>query len=335
MSAETIRRFACFGGACAVVVAGDGPAGRADEAAARAERRMRDWHARFSRFEPDSELSELNRDPRITVPVSAVMVRLIRTAVAAARATGGLVDPTLLASLRAAGYRRSRGALGGPASVELAAALAAAPPRRPATPRGDARWREISVDARSGTVTRPPGLELDLGGVAKGVFGDILAIALAGHDSFAVDACGDLRVGGCRTRPRPVQVAAPSADRGDLGGPAILHTFEIQSGAIATSGIGRRAWSDPDGRPAHHLLDPGRGLPAFTGIVQATALATTGAEAELRAKAALLSGPRMAPAWLPDGGALVADDGTVTVIDPTPALAGGGESADVDAAVAA
>ena len=58
----------------------------------------------------------------------------------------------------------------------------------------------------------------------------------------------------------------------------------------------------------------------FTGLVQVTALATTGLEAELRAKAALLSGPARAAEWLPDGGATVDDDGVVTVFAASTAL---------------
>jgi thiamine biosynthesis lipoprotein len=310
VSSEAITRFRCFGGECAVLVCS---AGRANESLVRTRRRMLEWHDQFSRFEPDSEISRLNRDPRESVPVSAVMLRLLRTATEAARITGGLVDPTLLVELRAAGYRCSLDTGGGPDTVALADALAdalaCAPPRRPATPRADTRWREIAVDTRAGTVTRPPGLELDLGGIAKGVFGDILAGGLAHLDSFAVDAAGDVRFGGRNTLPRTIAVTAPAGDG------IVLHTFDLQEGAVATSGIGRRAWSDADGHPAHHLLDPGSGRPAFTGLVQVTALAATGAQAEVRAKAALLAGPQRARAWLTDGGALVADDGTVTVIE--------------------
>jgi len=68
--------------------------------------------------------------------------------------------------------------------------------------------------------------------------------------------------------------------------------------------------SPNDRRIAHHLLDPSTGRPAFTGVVQATALAPTALEAELRAKCAVLSGPEAAPSCLPDGGLLVLDDGT-------------------------
>jgi thiamine biosynthesis lipoprotein len=95
---------------------------------------------------------------------------------------------------------------------------------------------------------------------------------------------------------------------------AVLHSYRAAAGAFATSGIGKRAWLDRHGRPAHHLLDPGTGRPAFTGLVQATARAPTAAEAEVRSKAALLSGPEGARAWLPDGGVIVFDDGRHLVV---------------------
>jgi len=313
MSDDSISLFTCFGGRCGVFVSGRGPSGDAAQATALVQERMLTWHDQFSRFEPDSELSALNRDPRETVPASPMMLRLVAAAIHAARLTGGLVDPTLLGELEAAGYRRSLGALGGPTGLEIRRALEAAPPRRPGTPRSDARWRDIRLDRRAGTISRPPGLRIDLGGVAKGTFGDLLSTVLAGYDSFAVDAAGDVRFGGRHTLPRPITVTAPT-------GGTVLHTFELQAGAAATSGIGRRAWSDADGRPAHHLLDPSTGRPAFTGLVQVTALATTGLEAELRAKAALLCGPDRAPEWLPDGGVTIDDAGVVTVYPASAAL---------------
>ena len=158
-------------------------------------------------------------------------------------------------------------------------------------------------------VTRPPGLRLDSGGVVKGMFGDVLAQELGGHESFAVDAAGDVRIGGAGGLLRPVRVASPFDD-------SVLHVFELSRGAAATSGIGRRSWLDPKGRPAHHLLDPATGRPAFTGIVQVTALAPSALEAEALSKAALLSGPAGASAWLRHGGVVVYDNGTFNVIEP-------------------
>ncbi len=302
---EVVQRFECFGGRCAVLVRGRGPAGSSREAATRSARRMLQWHAQFSRFDPASELCALNADPREAVPVSPMMARFLEAALDAASATGGLLDPTLVDEINAAGYERHFGGT----SLPLRDALRSAPRRRPAAPSARSRWREIRVERRSGTVTRPRGVRVDSGGVAKGLFADVLASSLHAHDSFAVDAAGDLRLGGTDARQRDVRVASP------LDG-SILHTFWLSRGAAATSGITKRSWLDRDGRPAHHLLDPASGRPAFTGVLQVTALAPTGVGAEALAKAALLSGHEHALRWLLHGGLVVYDDGSLDVIDP-------------------
>jgi len=280
------QRFDCFGSRCGVW-ADD------HEAVADARRCLENWHLRFSRFRPASELSQLNADPREVVPVSTTMTRLLGAVLKAAEATGGLVDGTLLGEIQAAGYASDL-----PAPLPLALALRLAPRRRPAAPNPNARWHEVSVDGWE--VTRPPGLAFDSGGLAKGLFADLIAARLAGFESFAVDCGGDVRFAGPE---RTVAVADP------FGG-APLHRFRLGASAVATSGIGLRSWLAEDGRPAHHLLDPSTGRPAFTGVVQATALAPTAVEAEWRAKAAVLSGPDAAPDWLAHGGVVVLDDGS-------------------------
>ena len=95
---------------------------------------------------------------------------------------------------------------------------------------------------------------------------------------------------------------------------SIVHAFEFPRAGIATSGISRRSWLDDNARPAHHLLDPSTGLPAFTGVVQATAIAPTAIEAELRAKCAVLSGPDAAPDCLAYGGLVIRDDGSQQLV---------------------
>jgi thiamine biosynthesis lipoprotein len=97
----------------------------------------------------------------------------------------------------------------------------------------------------------------------------------------------------------------------------ILHTFELARGAVATSGTTKRSWLDEQGRLSHHLLDPATGTPAFTGVIQATAIAPTGVEAEALTKAALLAGPARAADWLPYGGVIAYEDGSYDVIDPS------------------
>ncbi len=259
---------------------------------------MEDWHHQFSRFEPDSELSQLNADDREVVPVSPMMVRFVEGALGAAAVTNGLVDPTLVTELETAGYHESL-------SGQQVSAPERTPPnpdRRPARSHPQGRWRQVRVDRRAGTVTRPRGVRFDSGGIVKGLVGDVLAELLGVHQSFAIDAAGDLRFGGTSGQAREVRVASPFED-------ALLHTFELATGAAATSGILKRSWLDARGRLAHHLLDPATGRPAFTGVVQATALAPTAIVAETLSKAALLSGYGRAVSWLAYGGVVVYDDG--------------------------
>jgi FAD:protein FMN transferase len=288
-----------------VLVRGAGAGGSAHAVAEGTRRRLLEWHSKFSRFDPASELSRLNRDPRSCVPVSPIMARFVRACVRAAAISGGLVDPTLVGELERVGYAGDLSTLVPPTGEEVAPA----PAPTPAAPSRSARWRHVLVDSNRGKVSRPVGVQLDSGGVAKGMFGDVLATALRWHRSFAVDLAGDIVFGGTDREARELRVASPFNHE-------ILHTFELTGGAVATSGITRRCWVDGHGRIAHHLLDPSTGRPACTGIVQATALAPSGVEAETLAKAALLAGPDQATDWLRHGGVLVYPDGACQVIEP-------------------
>jgi thiamine biosynthesis lipoprotein len=302
---EHSSSFECFGGRCTVLVADAQRPADAAEAVAMTKQTLRAWHERFSRFDPGSELARLNRDPRSQVPADPLMRRLIEAALRAAKDTGGLVDATLGPEIIAAGYKNHFEGDG----IPLEQALALAPERRPANPHPDSAVARTAVDHAAGVVIRPPGVVLDLGGVAKGVFADELAGRLEGFDAFAADCAGDIRFGGHARRPRPINVTSPFDGM-------VLHTFDGRSGAVATSGIGKRSWLHADGRPGHHLLDPRTGRPAYTGVVQATAFAPTAAGAEVLAKAAVLSGPDRAAEWLSHGGLFVRDDGTYVVLEP-------------------
>jgi thiamine biosynthesis lipoprotein len=136
---------------------------------------------------------------------------------------------------------------------------------------------------------------LDSGGLGKGLAADLVADRLRGLPSYAVECMGDIRAGGVE---RTLRISSPWDDD-------VLAELPLTDGAAATSGVTRRGW---------HLIDPSTGRPARTGIVQATALAPTALEAEVRAKAALLAGPAAAPAHLPHGGLLVLDDGEVVSV---------------------
>ena len=92
----------------------------------------------------------------------------------------------------------------------------------------------------------------------------------------------------------------------------LAEVIELRDDAVATSGIDKRLWWDAAGRPAHHLLDPATGRPAWTGVLCATAKAPTAALAEALAKAAVLAGPASGRRVLSRfGGLLITYDGEV------------------------
>jgi thiamine biosynthesis lipoprotein len=311
MTPEASIEIDCFGGRVEVMAGGTS----AERALREAEQRLQEMHSRLSRFLPDSELSRLNRNPEPNVAASPLMVDFVEAAIAAAGMSGGLIDVTRLDDLEAAGYVESRaGDHACEDAISLQEALDLAPDRQPAAFDPQRRWTELKVDRRIGIVERPPGLRLDSGGIAKGLAADLIARELSALPTYAVNCAGDVRVGGTEDIARAVRIDDPF-------GRGVIEELAVRSGGIATSGIGRRSWRRPDGSPGHHLIDPARGRPAYTGVVQATALAPTGLAAEVRAKCAVLAGPARAPLWLADGGVLVLDDGSVRAVSPPSLLA--------------
>jgi thiamine biosynthesis lipoprotein len=287
--------FACMG-TTVRIVAGD--PGRV--AAARAF--LTGFDHRLSRFRPDSELPALNADPREEVPASALLRAAVHAGLWAATTTGGLVDPTVVDALEQAGYDRS---LSGAVSQPLGTLLAQAPARRPAAPNPRSRWREVEVDDARGLIRRPHGTRLDTGGTGKGLAADAVAHRLDGEERFVVDCGGDVRVGGLGAEREPFEVSVVHPLTG-----RVEETFPLVAGGVATSGIDRRVWRSGGGRPAHHLIDPSTGRPAWTGLVGATAIAPSALEADVRAKAAVLSGPQRARELLrPHGGILFHEGG--------------------------
>ena len=276
-----------------------------EEAAAAVRAALAGADRRLTRFDPGSELCRLNADPRTAVPVSAPLARLARAAVWAGAASGGLVDATLTGELEAVGYATSRT---GQAPADLAAALAAAPGRRPARPRPEPGFARLEV-LPDGRVARPPGVRLDSGGLGKGLAAALAAELVPAGMRCAISVGGDMALGG------DWEVAVTG-----VRGGGEVHRLRARGG-VATSGVHERLWRRADGRFAPHLLDPATGEPAWTGLLAATAAGASALEAEVLAKTALLSGPAGARRVLRrHGGVLQHEDGRVEVLAAAPVL---------------
>jgi thiamine biosynthesis lipoprotein len=283
---ETSRAWRAMGTLIEVRVP-DLPPAEAVEAIGRVRDRVEEIEAALTLYRPRSPLVALNAaPPGRWQDVPPLLARVLRLAAEGYERSGGAFDPTVAPAMRAHGLLTLEG--------------------RAADPRVLASWRarpragalEIGGDgARARRLDRR--IEIDLGGVGKGVGvdGALEELAGAGSGAALVNLGGSIGVLG----PPP---AAPGWRVG-LAHPreagALWTEFLLSGGHLATSGDAERWVDTPAGRK-HHLLDPGTGEPA-PGVASLTAWAASGTEADLASTARFIDLSRGAS---PGGGSYLA-----------------------------
>ena len=248
------------------------------------------FERQFSRFLPDSELSQFNRSAGLRQNISEAFAALLAASQAMSRATDGLYNPFILPALQRAGYLHS--AIAGYSADES----------------DDFRDRVVvSADhlqleaGRQATI--PYGTALDLGGCGKGYLADAIANELdqAGLSGYWVSLSGDMVTCGFDEQGHPwetgiVSARTPQAESAwyVAGNGGRLH--------IATSGTFPRPGQTK--LRGHHLIDPGTGQAATTDIKLATVVATSAIAADVLASSAIIIGSHQAIPYLKVRGAL-------------------------------
>ena len=263
------RTFRAMGTDCHVEIVG----ANAHTVADIAVRRIRQLESLWTRFDPTSEISRVNRASGSAVRVSPSTLALIDAACAAWRLTGGLFDPSMHTQICQLGYDRSFEA------VDVSGD-AGDPVSGPALGCGD-----IVTSFRDLTVQMPAGVGFDPGGIGKGFASDIVSreIMECGADGVLVSLGGDLRVRGKAPDNHGwvVQILEPQLS------PQPLACVALNDAALATSTTLRKRWHTKHG-DRHHLLNPATGLPHDGNVVLASAIAGEAWWAEAAAKAALI-----------------------------------------------
>jgi thiamine biosynthesis lipoprotein len=264
-----------------------------------------------SRFRSDSEISRLNRAGGGILLVSEGLAEVIGVALAAARFTRGMVDPTVGAALVALGYDRDFAAIDPDGSAAVPAGLPAP------------GWASMQLMGR--LLRLPAGVCLDLGATAKGLGSDRSARAAffaAGHiGGVLVSLGGDIATaGGPPKGGWPVLVA----DDHRSSDPSSGQMVRVQRGGLATSSVTCRAWRR-GGVTLHHIVDPATGRSATGPWRTASVAAPSCAEANAASTAAIVAGSG-AEAFLAEmrlPARLVARDGTVRLVGGWPADSAG------------
>jgi thiamine biosynthesis lipoprotein len=262
-----------------------------------------DCEQRFSRFLPASELTELNRSAGTWLQISDELMDMLQLSMKYHKETKGIFDPSILPDLKHVGYDRSMDEIraNGVRNLHRVSNRIA----RPA-------FEEIRFDFDNRRVYLPRGLEIDLGGIAKGWIVEKAAQLLHKY----VAACGVSAGGDILFIGRPRDGMDWDVSLEDPRNPTELLTqLHIPSGAIATSSIMKRTWSQGE-KVRHHLIDPRTGEPAKTDWLSVTVISPSVIASDVFAKTILIAGEKDL------SGLVKAKEFTFIAVDPAGNLSG-------------
>ena len=281
--------------------------------------------ARISVYRGSSELAAINAGAGEWVAVSPDTLALLALARSLHEATAGGFDIAAGSLVRAWGFLRRQGRT--PSDADLAAAVAVS----------GTRWLE--VDPAGGRARLAvAGAELNPGAIGKGWAIDRAVDWLRAEGVASVLVHGgqsSVRASGTQRPALPGRSGWRVGLRHPLRPGRRLATIALADRALGTSGSGTQFFIER-GRRLGHILDPRTGRPA-EGVISATVLAETAAEADALATAVYVLGEegleRIAPAGGPTAAVLVLAGGpgglrvvvanltpAAIVIDPEPGL---------------
>jgi thiamine biosynthesis lipoprotein len=237
----------------------------------------------MSHYKPDSPLSRLNREAAAgPVAVPRELYDFIAESLRYGRESGGAFDVTVGPLMKAWGFFRGGGRV--PASDEIAGL------------RERVGYEHVILDPQAGTIRFDrPGIELDLGGIAKGYAVDrvVDGLARAGIAAALVSAGGSTVYG----RGAPPGKRAWDVDVQDpTGAGAVALTVHLKDRALSVSGTSEKSF-EKDGVTYSHIMDPRAGRPV-QGILSVAVLAGSGTRGDALDDAFFVQGVEGSAAYL-------------------------------------
>src|SRR5712692_8810037 len=215
----------------------------------------------MSHYKPESALSRLNREAaRAPVAVDPELLGLIAESLRYSRESDGAFDITVGPLMKAWGFFRGGGRV--PGNDELAEL------------RRRVGYTHVILDEAQGTVRFDrPGVELDLGGIAKGYAVDrVVALLREHHVVAALVSAGGSTVFGLGAPPGQAAWEVGVQDPVDPG--AVALNVHLKDRALSISGSYEKSF-EKDGVRYSHIMDPRAARPV-QGVWSVAVLAPSG-----------------------------------------------------------
>ena len=245
----------------------------------------------MSNYQPESELSALNRAaPRRAVLVEPKLFELIADSLRMSEETAGAFDITVGPLMKAWGFFRGEGRV--PSPSELAQVMERV------------GRRHIKLDRAQRTVAFDrEGIELDLGGIAKGYAVDVAAeILRANGVERALISSGSSSVYALGAPPDEPGWRITVRDPFEAGKPADV--VYLQNYSLAISGSYEKFFT-LHGKTYAHIMDPRTGRPV-EGMLQTAVLAPRAVDSDALSTACFVMGARASHRYLASHPNLVA-----------------------------
>ncbi len=259
-----------MGTVVSIRVVGDGRAHEMRKGIDEAVAAMQGVESMASRFDEDSVLCALCRQPGVLRPVPPALFYALAIAREMAELTDGLFDPTVGGILESQGFDRHY--------------LTGAKTHSDVAPDLSASFRDITLVEDGCQVRLEKPMLLDLGAVAKGLAVDLAVHSLESFPGFMIDAGGDIYVSGVDPSGEPWHVGIEDPFHPER----LLRLLSLTNLAVCTSGSYKR--KSPKNPDQHHIVHPSSGESA-TGLVSLTAIGPQTVLADAAATAAFLMGP--------------------------------------------
>lgn len=222
-----------------------------------AEKRIYEIESLLSVTDSKSEIYRINHNSGKENAVSKETAHLISSALEISRETKGAFDPTIYPVLRAWGFTTESYQV--PTEEELVSLMK------------NVGYDKVKLN--DNTIFTLEGMQLDLGGIAKGYTGDIVSELLKkdGVSSAIINLGGNVQLIGAKPNGSPwrIGIKAPNKE-GYIG------VLELTNCAAVTSGGYERNFTGEDGKIYSHILDPATGKPVDSEMLSATVIGKEG-----------------------------------------------------------